>query len=70
MPPPWEVKVERNQSVEARHTRPLVGAGRASNQGTTLPHQHVTVLWVYRQDQEDNWEVTLTALLALAASCT
>ena len=66
-----KVKVERNQEQDqdAHLTRPHVGVGRAANHVAPPSHQLVE-LGVYRLGQEDNGEVTPTALLAQAASRT
>ena len=67
MPPLWEVKMMSLQ--DARLTHPRVGVGRAANHVALPPHQLWTELGVYRLDQEDNGEVTPTALLARASDC-
>ena len=67
MPPLWEVKVLRTQG--ACLTRPCGGVGGEANHVAPPPHQHVTVLGVYRLGQYDNGEVTPNALLARVASC-
>ena len=76
MPPPWEVKVLQVPPLwevklmvlqVACLTRPRVGVEGAANHVAPPPHQLQTELGVYRLGQEDNREVTPTALLALAA---
>ena len=70
-----KVKVERNQAKVERNqepdqdvhlTRPHMGVGRAANHVAPPSHQ-LAELGMYRLGQEDNGEVTLTALLAWAA---
>ena len=65
VPPLWEVKMLVLQ--DACLTRPCVRVEGEANHVAPPPHQLQTELGVYRLGQEDNGEVTPTALLALAA---
>ena len=78
MPPPWEVKVQQVPPLwevkmvvlqDACLTSPRVGVEGAANHVAPPPHQLQTELGVYRLGQEDNREVTPTALVALVADC-
>ena len=65
VPPLWEVKVQQ-RSQDAYLTRPRVGVEGAANRVAPPLPQHVAVLGVYRDSQQDTGEVTPTVLLTSA----
>ena len=65
VPPLWEVKVQQ-RSQDAHLTRPRVGVEGAANRVAPPLLQHVAVLGVYRDGQQDTGEVTPTVQLTLA----
>ena len=65
MPPQWEVKVQQVPK-DAHLTRPRRGVEGAANRVAPPLLQHVAVLVVYRDGQQDTGEVTPTVLLTSA----